>query len=264
MLRNVGKLKPGELLDLAVAARLRGQRDYAEYLYSVAETYLKPASLAAIAPLFRQGGPPRVTQKTHPAEKLPPEEEEAQPRGGTLKGALTVGGQPKPGVIMLIGGKRRPPRARAVELRDGKLAPHLLVVPVGSTVSFANFDPIFHNLFSLSATRPFDLGLYKGGEARDVVFDKEGVVRVSCNLHSHTAAYVIVVNAPYYAVSDENGQLELKNLAPGRYKVRAWSEVSPEPVVRQLDIRSGENHFAVDLPAGPVTAPTDKFGVPLP
>jgi plastocyanin len=153
MLRNVGKVKQGELLELAITARVRGQRSYADHLFTLAELQMKPNALAVIAPLFRSGGPPRVTSPT------------ASP----------------------------PPAAHyIVAIRDGRLSPEVLTVPVGSTVWFANADSIFHNFYSTSPPKPFDLGLYQGGQARSLKFDKAGVVQVSCSLHPHTVAYVIV------------------------------------------------------------------------
>src|SRR5207245_9934498 len=130
------------------------------------------------------------------------------------------------------------------EIRGGVMAPQVLVVPVGSTVWFANFDPVFHNFFSLSAAKPFDLGFYKDGEQRQVMFDKEGVVRVADNLHPHTASYVIVTGAGFFAAGD--GPIVLKSVAPGRYKLRAWSEGAAE-ALRQLELRAGENKLTLDL-----------------
>ena len=94
-----------------------------------------------------------------------------------------------------------------------------MAVPVGSTVSFPNFDTIYHNVFSLSKTKPFDLGMYKSGETREVKVDKPGIVRLGCNIHANMSAYIVVVDAPHYVV-DADGAFEFKNLAPGKYKVQ--------------------------------------------
>jgi truncated hemoglobin YjbI/plastocyanin len=259
MLKNVGKVKPGELLEAACQARERGQRSHAEHLYSVAETLLKPEALAVIAPLFRQGGPPRVTEPPRRAEHP------AQPAGAagssdenhsagkaSLSVTLTVDGKPRAGAVLLAGGKRHAARAGVVEIRDGRMAPRLLVVPVGSTVAFANFDPVFHNFFSKS----FDLGFYKDGTERQVTFDKEGVFRVADNLHPHTASYVIVTAAPFFAAGD--GPVVIKSVAPGHYKLRAVCEGAQE-AVKQVDIGPGENQLTVELKRAPIEV-TDKFG----
>ena len=81
--------------------------------------------------------------------------------------------------------------------------------PAGSTVSFPNFDPIFHNVFSTSPARAFDLGIYKNGESRDVTFAKEGLIRLGCNLHANMAAHVVVVAAPHYVVTDATRRLQV-------------------------------------------------------
>jgi plastocyanin len=159
--------------------------------------------------------------------------------------------------------KKRTPKVRVVEQRERNFAPHVLAVPVGSTVTFPNFDNVFHNVFSTSESSKFDLGLYKGGQAREMVFEKEGVVRLGCNLHANMSAYVIVVGAPHYAIADANGGFKFKSLEPGKYKLRAWSEKSLSPVTQEIEISAGGNKVSVgvkaDAPEGP--AP-DKFGVP--
>jgi hypothetical protein len=158
---------------------------------------------------------------------------------------------------MLMGGKRRPARAAVVEVRGGELTPRLLVVPIGSTVAFANQDAVFHDLFSLSTAKTFDLGYYKDGTERQVTFDKEGVVRVADNLRPDAAAYVVVTGAPWFAAGD--GTIRLEKVAPGRYKLRAFSEGTAE---RQVDIHSGANQLTVEIKSAPLQL-TDKFGVPL-
>src|SRR5262249_53305419 len=155
----------------AVLARERGQRNYAEELFSLAEMQVAPNAIAVIAPLFREGAPPRVTQKPKPFSGSPQpkfvgsSDEDEQTKKASISGSWK-------GVITLtpVGkkGAKRPPKARVLEMRDRQLAPRFLVVPVGSTVAFPNFDPVFHDLFG----KTFDLGLYKNGEAREVTFDK--------------------------------------------------------------------------------------------
>jgi len=137
-----------------------------------------------------------------------------------------------------------------------------MAVPVGSTISFPNFDPYFHNVFSLSSAAAFDLGLYPTGEAREVTFRKEGIVRLGCNLHSKMAAFIIVVSAPHYAVTDASGGFAFRRLAPGRYHLKAWSERSAEPTVSQVDIEPGKNQLTLTLEAGAAPSNPDKFGRP--
>jgi hemoglobin len=258
MLTNVGKVKPGELLELAVLARVRGQRNYAEELFSLAELQVKPTALAAIAPLFRDGAPPRVTQKPKPVSGSPQpvvmgssdDDEPASKNMGAVSGSWK-------GVILLtpVGKKsaRRPPKARTLEARDRRLAPRFLVVPLGSTVSFPNFDPLFHDLFA----KTFDLGLYKSGEAREISFDKEGVAHVSCNLHANESALLVVTAAPYFIASD--GDFSLKSVAPGKYKLVAIGQTSE--LTQNLDVKSGDNSVQLQQEEVKELGP-DKFGQP--
>src|SRR5678816_2955722 len=94
---------------------------------------------------------------------------------------------------------------RVIEQRGKAFEPHVMAVPVGSTVAFPNFDAIYHNVFSISKTKPFDLGMYKNGETREIKFDKPGIARIGCNLHPAMSAYVVVVDAPHYAIVQTDG-----------------------------------------------------------
>jgi plastocyanin len=105
---------------------------------------------------------------------------------------------------------------------DRRFSPDLLVVPMGSTVSFPNMDPIFHNIFSLSKPKTFDLGTYDKGETRKVAFAKPGVVGVYCHLHPNMEATILVTPNRWYARSDGSGQFRIPDVAPGRYTIVAW------------------------------------------
>lgn len=281
-LRKSGKEKGADLLDMAVVARTRGQRNYADQLFSAAELEVGSDNLAMLDPLFREGAPERITTKL----KQMPKDMAPQPKGavggseedepekkqarGSLTGVMKVDGQPlngRLGVIMVTpaSGKwgKRTPKQRIIEQRDRQFAPHVMMVPVGSTVSFPNFDPVFHNVFSVSPTKPFDLGIFKNGESRDVTFEKEGILRIGCNLHANMSAYLVVVAAPHYVVTDANGKFRFKSLQPGKYKVRAWSERSAEPVTQMIEVKDGPNDITVDVKGGAqADLGTDKFGTP--
>jgi plastocyanin len=105
---------------------------------------------------------------------------------------------------------------------DRRFSPDLLVVPAGTTVSFPNMDPIFHNIFSLSKPREFDLGSYKKGESRSVEFPRAGIIEVYCHLHPNMEATVVVTPNRWYARSDRSGQYRIPEVPPGRYTVVAW------------------------------------------
>jgi plastocyanin len=109
-----------------------------------------------------------------------------------------------------------------IQQLDRRFTPDLLVVPVGSTVSFPNMDPIFHNIFSLSKPKTFDLGSYDKGETRQVAFPKPGIVDIYCRLHPNMAATVVVTPNRWYARSDRSGHFEIQNVPPGKYTIVAW------------------------------------------
>jgi plastocyanin len=109
-----------------------------------------------------------------------------------------------------------------VQQLDRRFMPDLIVVPVGSTVSFPNMDPIFHNIYSLSKPKSFDLGSYDKGETRDVRFPKPGIVEIYCHLHPNMMATIIVTPNRWYARSDRSGQYRIPNVPPGQYTVVAW------------------------------------------
>ena len=150
-----------------------------------------------------------------------------------------------------------------MEQRDRQFAPRLLVVPVGSTVTFPNFDSVYHNVFSSSEVKPFDLGIYKAGQARQMVFDKVGIVTLSCNLHANMSAHIVVVGAPHYVITDDKGRFTFNSLEPGVYKVLAWSDRSAAPITQEITIKPERNQVTLKIKAdGPAGARPDKFGVP--
>src|ERR1700691_1969877 len=104
--------------------------------------------------------------------------------------------------------------------------PHILVVRVGTLVQFPNRDPFFHNIFSLYDGKRFDLGLYEAGTTRSVRFDRPGVSFLFCNIHAEMSAVVIVVDTPYFAMSDRNGHLMIPDVPDGRYQMHVWYERS--------------------------------------
>lgn len=117
--------------------------------------------------------------------------------------------------------------ARLQLVQKGKrFEPHLLIVPVGSTVDFPNHDPFFHNVFSLFEGKRFDLGLYESGATRSVRFDRLGICYIFCNIHAEMSAVVLVVNTPYFAISDRQGEIRIPNVPPGRYLLKVWDERS--------------------------------------
>jgi len=117
-----------------------------------------------------------------------------------------------------------PSKALTAELsqQDRRFTPDLVVVPAGSTVSFPNLDPIFHNVFSLSKAKSFDLGNYPQGNTREVVFPKPGIVFVDCHLHPNMSAVVFVTPNGWSTKVDAEGHFSLPDLPEGTYTVVAW------------------------------------------
>ena len=114
--------------------------------------------------------------------------------------------------------------------RNETFVPHVLAITTGTTVDFPNSDRIYHNVFSLSKTQPFDLGRYAAGRSQSVRFDRPGIVRVFCEIHSHMSAFILVFSHPFYAMTDADGRYRLDNVPAGNYAVVAWNEgVSSEP-----------------------------------
>ncbi len=112
----------------------------------------------------------------------------------------------------------------SMDQRHETFVPHLLAITVGTTVDFPNSDRTYHNVFSLSKTRSFDLGRYAAGHSKAILFDRPGIVRVFCDIHSHMSAFILVFAHRYFAVTDEEGKYHIDNVPPGSYNVVAWNE----------------------------------------
>jgi plastocyanin len=108
--------------------------------------------------------------------------------------------------------------------KDERFIPHLLAIPVGSVVDFPNDDRTYHNVFSLSKPKRFDLGRYAAGQSKAVRFDRPGIVRVFCEIHSHMNAFILVFDHRFFAITDEAGRFRIDRVPPGTYTVTAWYE----------------------------------------
>ncbi len=122
-----------------------------------------------------------------------------------------------------------PPRAVTptrvgIRQRNETFVPRVVAVPVGSEVDFPNDDAFYHNVFSLSRPRTFNLGRYPKGETRAVRFDKPGIVKVFCDIHSHMSAAVVVFAHPWFAVPDAEGRFHIPDVPVGDQRLTAWHE----------------------------------------
>ncbi len=114
----------------------------------------------------------------------------------------------------------------SIEQRERRFVPDLVVISAGSTVSFPNFDPIFHNVFSLSKAKSFDLGNYPNGQTRLLSCPVAGIVAVYCHLHPNMAASIVVTPYQWSTRAGVNGDFVLKDLPPGTYTVVAWHKAA--------------------------------------
>jgi plastocyanin len=126
---------------------------------------------------------------------------------------------PKPTVTV-------PPLIARIEQKDRRFTTETLVIQAGSKVSFPNFDPIFHNVFSLSRTKVFDLGNYSMGETRVVTFNEPGIVYVNCHLHSNMTATIVVAPNQWNVKVNRDGTFELHDVPPGKYTIIAWHKAA--------------------------------------
>src|SRR5216110_1833247 len=141
------------------------------------------------------------------------------------------------------------PATVEIAITDKTYAPHVVVVPVGSTVRFPNHDPFNHNVFSVSEPNSFDLGLYGRGEAKSYTFTHPGLVRVYCNVHPRMVAYVLVIENRYFAQPGNDGSFAIDNVPSGRYRLHVWHERIPSEVVKDVSAGSGEQDLQIALNA---------------
>ena len=133
--------------------------------------------------------------------------------------------------------------------------PRLTVVTVGTPVNFPNFDTVRHHVYSFSPIKTFELKLYTGVPSAPIVFDKPGAAVLGCNIHDRMAAWVVVVDTPYFARTDAQGQVQLEGVPPGQYRLRAWHAGVPagkEPAPVAVTVAGGDARAQLTLPAAPL------------
>ncbi len=117
----------------------------------------------------------------------------------------------------------------SVHQKNAMFVPHVLPIMIGTAVEFPNDDTIFHNVFSKSDARPFDLGLYKKGDPpHQVTFTNLGEVDVFCSIHARMSCIILVLENPYFAMTDSRGRYTITNVPSGTYTVVAWQERLPQ------------------------------------
>ena len=189
---------------------------------------------------------------------------------GNITGTVTVKGLRSPANVLVYLTKAPPVTVDlsgakfVMDQRNLTFFPHILPVLVGSTVYFPNSDKVNHNVFSLSRTKKFNLGSYKPGESKTVLFDKPGIVELRCDVHAEMAAYIMVMKNPYWAITDKKGHFEipdvahmerfgikgLKDLPSGKYFIKTWHE-KLKTRKKTADVpNNGEVSLQMDLTRG--------------
>lgn len=166
----------------------------------------------------------------------------------TKAGVLST--QPPVAVVYLDGNFPRPASlpTKQVEQKDLAFVPALLPIEVGTKVQFPNLDDQYHNIFSYSPAKRFDLGRYRPEERPipSVMFDKPGLVTLRCDIHEHMRGLILVLNTPYFAMTDTTGRFRLDRLPAGHYTLKAWID-SRTTHEKPVDLKEGQT-LHVDLP----------------
>jgi plastocyanin len=139
------------------------------------------------------------------------------------------------------------PITTTIEQRNHRFEPELVIVPKGSAVEFPNLDLVFHNIFSLSGARAFDLGYYPKGQSRQVTFPRAGVVQVYCHVHSNMYAAIVVVPSHWAAQPATDGSFGWPDVPPGKYRLMAWQRFGGL-YRRELTVQASPVHITLTIP----------------
>jgi plastocyanin len=166
----------------------------------------------------------------------------------TKGGVLST--QPPLAVVYLDGSFPKPDSlpTKQVTQKDLTFIPALLPVRAGTKVEFPSLDDTYHNIFSYSPAKRFDLGRYRPDErpVPSQVFDKQGLVTLRCDIHEHMRGLILVLNTPYFVMTDTSGQFRLSGLPAGRYTLKAWID-SRTTREKPVDLKNGQT-LHVDFP----------------
>ena len=145
----------------------------------------------------------------------------------------------------------RPLAKAEIVQQNRQFVPMVSLVPVGTPVSFPNVDTVRHHVYSFSPVKRFEIKLYVGTPAQPVVFDQPGIAALGCNIHDTMAAWVVVVDTPYFAQGGASGRARLADVPPGSYRLRVWHPDLPPgaPAADQaLTVAGGGASATVQLP----------------
>lgn len=160
---------------------------------------------------------------------------------------VDMSGHPVSDVVVNAASADKPttaPKAGAVmDQQQLNFVPSILVVAVGTSVEFPNSDSVSHQVYSFSSAKKFQLPLYKGDRHPPVIFDREGLVVLGCNIHDHMVGYIYVTSAALFGKTDTSGDLQFQNIKAGSYQVTIWSPFiadSPTALVRTVRVDAEE------------------------
>jgi plastocyanin len=161
--------------------------------------------------------------------------------GKDLSGVVVWLGSSQP--VQKMNENPEPPHYRMIQIHK-TFQPHMLVVPVGSTVEFPNYDPWFHNVFSVSEGGRFDLGFYAAGALKAVKFNHVGVSYLFCSIHPETLGVVLTVDSSHFGISDRAGRISIGDVPPGKYSLHIWYQKAAPQTLKALqrDLDIGANN----------------------
>lgn len=170
-------------------------------------------------------------------------------RAGALVGRVTSGGRPVRDAVVFVEQLHTPPvdGRRVMDQRHRTFIPHVMAIQLGTKVEFPNHDTVFHNVFSYREGKRFDLGLYPVGTSQEVNFDRPGLVRIFCNIHSNMSAFIWVVDNPYFAMTDGSGRFRIAGVPAGERKIRVWHERAGSRLVSVTVPSQGSTSLEVSL-----------------
>ena len=224
---------------------------------------IEPKAEAAepIVPVPEKGGEPRPRPATAVVRRS---------ASASVSGIVSGGGQIGPGGAVLwlkrLDGpmpRISPPTNQVVTQREKTFLPHVLAVPLGTSVQFRNDDRIYHNVFSIAKPNDFDAGIRATGATYTRTFNSPGAVEILCNIHSTMNGYVFVVDSPLYAKAQASGAFSIRGVAPGRYELGAWHEAASSITRKQIVVGSEGAHDVTVTVGGdkrPAPFVPDKYG----
>lgn len=171
------------------------------------------------------------------------------PRSASVSGRVLLpnGAGAAMAVVSLEGSaKSQPGKDTLMDQRGKQFLPHVLAVTVGTVVTFPNSDTVFHNVFAHFHAKRFDLGMYPQGSSKRQRFDKPGLVALFCNVHSEMSAFIMVLDTPYFAVTDKEGKFTITGVEMGQYTAKVWHE-SGAVFSQRLTVDDGRESLQLKL-----------------